>query len=209
MAQLPSHSSPKSGSSPSSNSSPRGNFASSNPKRPGKCTETQPFKLHTQRRGLSKVELMAKLQDLLAQEAKQRVPIAQKLPLTTDKSEVLPKGPVKEQTKPMKIKLHTQLRAVKRAEFNDWVANKIYLLEQERLKEEKLLKLMEEEEIKMLRKQLIPRAQLMPLFDRPFFPQRSTRPLTMPKDPSFHMMRNQCSHCVIRSGLNSLHQHVV
>ncbi|XP_020522494.1 protein TPX2 isoform X2 [Amborella trichopoda] len=189
MAQLPSHSSPKSGSSPSSNSSPRGNFASSNPKRPGKCTETQPFKLHTQRRGLSKVELMAKLQDLLAQEAKQRVPIAQKLPLTTDKSEVLPKGPVKEQTKPMKIKLHTQLRAVKRAEFNDW--------------------LMEEEEIKMLRKQLIPRAQLMPLFDRPFFPQRSTRPLTMPKDPSFHMMRNQCSHCVIRSGLNSLHQHVV
>lgn len=34
------------------------------------------------------------------------------------------------------------------------------------------MQMMEEEEIKMLRKEMVPRAQLMPLFDRPFFPQR-------------------------------------
>ncbi|KAK9115867.1 hypothetical protein Sjap_014814 [Stephania japonica] len=45
--------------------------------------------------------------------------------------------------------------------------------------------IIEEEEIKMLRKEMIPKAQLMPFFDRPFFPQRSTRPLTVPKEPSF------------------------
>lgn len=32
--------------------------------------------------------------------------------------------------------------------------------------------MIEEEEVRMLRKEMIPRAQLMPFFDRPFFPQR-------------------------------------
>lgn len=35
-----------------------------------------------------------------------------------------------------------------------------------------LEQIIEEEEIRMLRKEMIPRAQLMPFFDRPFFPQR-------------------------------------
>lgn len=37
---------------------------------------------------------------------------------------------------------------------------------------ELLEQIIEEEEIRMLRKEMIPRAQLMPFFDRPFFPQR-------------------------------------
>ncbi|KAK9180784.1 hypothetical protein WN944_023919 [Citrus x changshan-huyou] len=35
-----------------------------------------------------------------------------------------------------------------------------------------ILQMIEEEEIRLMRKEMIPRAQLMPLFDRPFFPQR-------------------------------------
>jgi hypothetical protein len=35
-----------------------------------------------------------------------------------------------------------------------------------------LLKLAEEEEIKRLRKELVPKAQPMPYFDRPFIPRR-------------------------------------
>ncbi|KAK9118143.1 hypothetical protein Scep_016236 [Stephania cephalantha] len=58
-------------------------------------------------------------------------------------------------------------------------------MERQRREVEKLQKIIEEEEIKMLRKEMIPKAQLMPFFDRPFFPQRSTRPLTVPKEPSF------------------------
>ncbi|XP_059641764.1 microtubule-destabilizing protein 60 [Cornus florida] len=117
-------------------------------------------------------------------------------PLATKKpSLVSPKSPAKENTKPQEIKLHTQQRAVKRAMFNYSVATKLYLLEQQKKQVEKLQKMIEEEEIRMLRKEMIPRAQLMPLFDRPFFPQRSNRPLTVPREPSFHFASSNCSTC--------------
>ncbi|XP_057500163.1 microtubule-destabilizing protein 60-like isoform X2 [Actinidia eriantha] len=94
----------------------------------------------------------------------------------------------KENTKPQDFKFHTQDRAVKRALFNYTVATKEYLIERQKKQIEKLQKIIEEEEVRMLRKEMIPRAQLMPFFDRPFFPQRSNRPLTVPREPSFHMM---------------------
>ncbi|KAL5721986.1 hypothetical protein ACHQM5_005559 [Ranunculus cassubicifolius] len=59
------------------------------------------------------------------------------------------------------------------------------MIEHQRQQEERFRKMIEEEEIRMLRREMVPRAQLMPLFDRPFLPQRSTRPLTIPKEPSF------------------------
>ncbi|PIA63739.1 hypothetical protein AQUCO_00201229v1 [Aquilegia coerulea] len=70
------------------------------------------------------------------------------------------------------------------------------MIEHQRQQEEKFRKLIEEEEIRMLRKEMIPRAQLMPLFDRPFFPQRSTRPLTIPRDPSFHSINSKSWRCM-------------
>ncbi|KAF5957959.1 hypothetical protein HYC85_005184 [Camellia sinensis] len=94
----------------------------------------------------------------------------------------------KENTKPQDFKLHTQERAAKRALFNYTVATKLYLLERQKKQIEKLQK--------MLRKEMIPRAQLMPFFDRPFFPQRSNRPLTVPREPSFHMVGGKCSSSI-------------
>ncbi|GMP32421.1 hypothetical protein CsSME_00006182 [Camellia sinensis var. sinensis] len=102
----------------------------------------------------------------------------------------------KENTKPQDFKLHTQERAAKRALFNYTVATKLYLLERQKKQIEKLQKMIEEEEVKMLRKEMIPRAQLMPFFDRPFFPQRSNRPLTVPREPSFHMVGGKCSSSI-------------
>ncbi|XP_050368706.1 microtubule-destabilizing protein 60 [Argentina anserina] len=102
------------------------------------------------------------------------------------------KSPTRENTKPQDVKLHTQERATKRAMFNYTVAAKLSILEQRRKQEEMLHKMIEEEEIRLLRKEMIPRAQLMPYFDRPFIPQRSSRPLTIPKEPSFRMMSNKC-----------------
>ncbi|PSS21444.1 hypothetical protein CEY00_Acc10488 [Actinidia chinensis var. chinensis] len=98
------------------------------------------------------------------------------------------KPAAKENTKPQDFKFHTQDRAVKRALFNYTVATKEYLIERQKKQIEKLQKIIEEEEVRMLRKEMIPRAQLMPFFDRPFFPQRSNRPLTVPREPSFNMM---------------------
>ncbi|XXG74155.1 hypothetical protein AAC387_Pa07g2945 [Persea americana] len=173
---------------------------SSQSSRAVRCSQRQPFRLHTESRGQLKERAFVKrLQETNAEEAKNRVRIAQGLPLTTDKPEIPFKPPVKEQTKPVEIKLHTQQRAVRRAGFNDLVATKMNWQEQQRQQLEKLCKTLEEEEIRMLRKQMVPRAQLMPLFDRPFYPQRSTRPLTVPKEPTFHL-RSKCWNCTPCSG---------
>ncbi|KAL4330748.1 hypothetical protein AHAS_Ahas13G0431100 [Arachis hypogaea] len=80
-------------------------------------------------------------------------------------------SPPKENTKPQEFKLHTQERAVKRAMFNYAVTTKFYLMEIQKRQAEKLQKMIEEEEIRMLRKEMVPRAQLMPYFDKPFSPQ--------------------------------------
>nr|XP_043635059.1 protein TPX2 [Erigeron canadensis] len=90
----------------------------------------------------------------------------------------------KENTKFTEIKLQTKERAVKRAFFNYSVATKLYLMEQQKRQIERIQKIIEEEEVRMLRKEMIPRAQLMPLFDRPFIPRRSTTPTRVAKKPS-------------------------
>ncbi|XP_048139438.1 protein TPX2 isoform X2 [Rhodamnia argentea] len=125
--------------------------------------------------------------------------------LSADKSK---KPSAKENTKPVDVKLHTQQRAAKRAMFNYSVATKLYLMEKQKKHEEKLQKMIEEEEIRLLRKEMIPRAQLMPLFDRPFYPQRSSRPLTIPREPAFRMLSSKCWTCMYCTHqLYSFHQH--
>ncbi|KAL1833529.1 hypothetical protein DCAR_0103622 [Daucus carota subsp. sativus] len=104
---------------------------------------------------------------------------------------VVQKHVTKENTKPVDFRLHTQQRAVSRAIYNYTVATKVYLLERQKKQIEKVQKMIEEEEVKMLRKEMVPKAQLMPRFNKPFYPQRSTRPLTIPKEPS--MMSDKCS----------------
>ncbi|KAJ3683438.1 hypothetical protein LUZ60_013665 [Juncus effusus] len=114
-----------------------------------------------------------------------------------------PKSPEKEYvTKPLikekniykaekSFRLHSEERALQRKSYNFMVASKINSMEIIRRFEEKILKVIEEEEIKVMRKEMVPKAQLMPHFNRPFYPQRSTRPLTKPKEPSF-LKQNCC-----------------
>ncbi|KAL5539533.1 hypothetical protein UlMin_043861 [Ulmus minor] len=90
--------------------------------------------------------------------------------------------------KPREIKLHTQQRTISDYE----VVTKLYLIKQQKNQ------LVEEEEIHLLRKEMVPRAQLVPFFDRPFFPQRSNSPLTIPREPTFGLITRKCStskHC--------------
>ncbi|KAI8004121.1 Protein TPX2 [Camellia lanceoleosa] len=150
-----------------------------------KATYQKPFKLRTEERGRYKEEVFVKkLQQMMMEEEKQRIPIAQGLPWTTDEPECLVKPAVKEITGPVDLVLHSDVRAVKRAEFDQ---QKMSLVEQYRKKRERQQKLAEEEEIRRLRKELIPRAQLMPYFDRPFIPRRSMKHCTIPKEPKFHI----------------------
>ncbi|KAJ4749117.1 TPX2 (targeting protein for Xklp2) protein family [Rhynchospora pubera] len=113
-------------------------------------------------------------------------------PSKDEKSKYSPRPILKEKTLKAEknFRLHSEERAVRRASFDYMVASKINSLEIIRRFEEKILKVIEEEEIKIMRKDMVPKAQLMPIFDRPFYPHRSTRPLTVPKEPSF--LKQKC-----------------
>ncbi|CAJ2665780.1 unnamed protein product [Trifolium pratense] len=133
-----------------------------------KVTSQKPFMLRTEQRGKMKDEkLMKKVKDILTEEEKMRIPIAQALPWTIYEPECLIKPPAKESTKPIDVKLRSDMRAIDRAEFDHQLA--------------------EEEEIRRLRKELIPKAQPMPYFDKPFIPRRSMKQLTIPEEPKFHI----------------------
>ncbi|XP_020551864.1 uncharacterized protein LOC105167639 isoform X2 [Sesamum indicum] len=138
-----------------------------------KATSQKPFMLRTEQRGRYKEEeFTKKLQQMMEEQEKLRVPIAQGLPWTTDQPECLVKPPVKENTRPVDLVLHSDSRALERAEFDDQVAKKMNLIEQYRMEREREQKLAKEEEIRRLRKELVPKAQPMPYFDRPFIPRR-------------------------------------
>ncbi|XWS40973.1 hypothetical protein CRYUN_Cryun17cG0041200 [Craigia yunnanensis] len=158
----------------------------------------KPFKLRTEQRGkVKEEEFMKKIQEMMVEREKQRIPIAQGLPWTTDEPEVLIKPPVKENTRPVDLRLHSDVRAVGRAEFDHQVAEKMSLIEQYKMERERQQKMAEEEEIKRLRKELIPKAQPMPYFDRPFIPRRSLKHPTIPKEPKFHIPQHKKIKCCI------------
>ncbi|XBI80705.1 hypothetical protein VPH35_089794 [Triticum aestivum] len=105
-------------------------------------------------------------------------------------SQTSPKRSTKHEQPLSYCRLHTEERAIRRAGYNYQIASKINTEEIIRRFEDKLSQVMEEREIKMMRKEMVPKAQLMPAFDKPFHPQRSRRPLTVPKEPSF--LRLKC-----------------
>ncbi|XP_022773750.1 protein WVD2-like 4 [Durio zibethinus] len=167
-------------------------------KRQLKPTSQKPFKLRTEQRGkVKEEEFMKKIQEMMEEQEKQRIPIAQGLPWTTDEPEILIKPPVKEFTRPVDLRLHSDVRAVERAEFDHQVAEKISLIEQYKMERERQQKIAEEEEIKRLRKELIPKAQPMPYFDRPFIPRRSLKHPTIPKEPKVHIPQHKKIKCCI------------
>lgn len=163
-----------------------------------KVTSQKPFKLRTEQRGrLKEEEFMKKLQEMVIEEERQRIPVAQGLPWTTDEPECLIKPTVKDNTRPMDLKLHSDLRAVERADFDHQVAEKMSLIEQYKMERERQQKLAEEEEIRRLRKELVPKAQPMPYFDRPFIPRRSMKHPTVPREPKFHIPQHKKIKCYL------------
>ncbi|KAF8090172.1 hypothetical protein N665_0483s0011 [Sinapis alba] len=161
-----------------------------------KVTSLKPFKLRTEQRGKVKEEEFAKkLQEITMVEEKMRIPIAQGLPWTTDEPECLVKPHVKDITIPVDLTLHSDVRAVERAEFDQQVAEKMSFIEQYKMDREREQKVAEEEEIRRLRKELVPKAQPMPYFDRPFIPRRSNKHPTAPRDPKFHRPQHKKIRC--------------
>ncbi|KAG2542559.1 MAP7 domain-containing protein 1-like isoform X2 [Panicum virgatum] len=160
-----------------------------------KVTSQHPFKLRTEQRGRFKEQqFVQKVQEMLLEEEKKRIHIAQGLPWTTDEPECLVKPAVKERTELIDLVLHSDVRALERAEFDQHVLERNKFAEQQRLEWERQQELEEQERIRQLRRtELIPKAQPMPYFDRPFIPKRSTKPATVPMEPKFQLRPEKLS----------------
>ncbi|XP_073136802.1 microtubule-destabilizing protein 60-like [Henckelia pumila] len=162
------------------------NFSRRHWRRRPRTTSPKPFMLRTEERGkIKEKEFMKKLQQMMVEEEKLRTPTTQGLPWTTEEPECVVKPPTKENTRPIDLVMHSDTRAVQRARFDHQVAKKISLLEHYRMEREKQQKLAEEEEIRRLRRELVPKALPMPYFDTPFVPKRSTKHPTIPREPKF------------------------
>ncbi|XP_072056361.1 microtubule-destabilizing protein 60-like [Arachis hypogaea] len=108
-----------------------------------RVTSQKPFKLRTEERGkVKEEEFVKKIHEMMTEEEKQRIPIAQGLPWTTDEPECLVKPPVKEITQPIDLQLHSDVRAMDRAEFDHQVAEKLSLIEQYKLEKERQQKVL-------------------------------------------------------------------
>lgn len=145
---------------------------------------------------MKEYEFSKRLQHMWQEEERLRIPLAQGLPWTTEEPAIPPKPPVKEQTKPEAFRLITDIRAVERAEFDDCVAERQRQEEMMRQEEEMRRKVAEEEEVRRLRREMVPRAQLMPYFDRPFMPRRSSKKLTVPREPKFLLKQHKRPRCM-------------
>nr|CAB3501618.1 unnamed protein product [Digitaria exilis] len=150
-----------------------------------KVTSPHPFKLRTEQRGRFKEQQLAqKVREMLLEQEKKRIPIAQGLPWTTYEPECIIKPAVKEGTEPLDLVLHSDVHALERAEFDQrW--NEFG--KQQRLKWQRQDELEEQERIRQLRTELIPKAQPMTYFDRSFILKRSTKPATIPMELKFHL----------------------
>ncbi|KAG6547015.1 hypothetical protein Mapa_011632 [Marchantia paleacea] len=155
-----------------------------------KTTCPQPFRLRTEERGaLKEVEFNKKIELYLSAKEKMQNATFQ---FTTNKdvrSTVKPpRIPSKDtKTSVKQVQQHTQARAAERALFNMQVTEKSIRADEERQEKEKRMQHDADEEIKRMRKQMVPHAQKMPFFDRPFKPHRSTKTLTVPSSPKFHL----------------------
>ncbi|KAG6543299.1 hypothetical protein Mapa_015213 [Marchantia paleacea] len=188
------------GSSKSSSvkSETEGNLGSAEKNARARNTHLEPFRLLTEERGALKTYQFAKkLEQIFAEEERLRNPIAQGLPWTTDEPEVVPKPPVKQPTKHVDFTHHSDSRAVSRAEFDYYVAERQMYMDMQREEEERQRQIAEQEEIKRLRREMVPRAQLMPFFDQPFMPSRSSKRLTVPKEPNFKTRQNKRAKCMV------------
>ncbi|KAE8691574.1 Insulinase (Peptidase family M16) protein isoform 1 [Hibiscus syriacus] len=159
-----------------------------------KSTSLKPFKLRTERRGKTKEEeFMKKIQEMMIEQEKQRIPIAQGLPWTTDEPEVLIKPPVKESTRPVDLWLHSDVRAEERAEFDHQVAEKMSIIEKYKMERERQQKKRRDKKVEEGART---KSTAQPYFDSPFIPRRSSKNPTIPREPKFHIPQHKKIKCM-------------
>ncbi|KAG6541554.1 hypothetical protein Mapa_017076 [Marchantia paleacea] len=100
-------------------------------------------------------------------------------------------------TEMQEFQFHLEARAVERADFDKRVVEKHNQYKRFREEYEAARRAEEERSIKAMRREMVPLARPMPVFGRPFVPQRSAKELTRPISPVFQtdvVTRRPSSH---------------
>ncbi|KAJ7548867.1 hypothetical protein O6H91_07G031300 [Diphasiastrum complanatum] len=149
---------------------------------PKASTKPEPFQLESLARHEEEVHRKAEeLARLEQAEAEMRKFKAQ--PLLSTGPVFIPERSRKPLTEVQEFSLLVDTRAVERAEFDKKLSEKQNHYKRFREELEAARKVEEERFIKTLRKEMVPQARPMPIFAKPFVPQRSSKTPTRPMSP--------------------------
>ncbi|CAN0896799.1 Protein TPX2 [Linum grandiflorum] len=157
---------------------------------PKPCTRPEPFQLESLVRHEQEMQKeMEERQRKEKEEAQMRIYKAQ--PILKEDPIPLPEKVRRPLTEVQQVQLHVDHRATNRAEFDHKVKEKEMVYKRYR-EESEAAKLVEEEKaLKQMRRTMVPHARPVPNFEKPFFPQKSSKDATRPKSPRLRVLRRR------------------
>nr|TKS04822.1 hypothetical protein D5086_0000139280 [Populus alba] len=152
---------------------------------PKPCTRAEPFQLESLVRHEEEMQReMQERERKEKEEAQMRIFRAQ--PVLKEDPIPLPEKVRKPLTQVQQFNLNADHRAVERAEFDQKVKEKEMLYKRYR----ETARMMEEEKaLKQLRRTMVPHARPVPNFNRPFFPEKSSKETTNARSPNLRVLQ--------------------
>ncbi|KAF2283248.1 hypothetical protein GH714_043600 [Hevea brasiliensis] len=166
------------------------------------CTKPEPFQLESLVRHEEEMRReMDERQRIEKEEANTRIFRAQ--PVIKEDPMPLPEKVRKPLTQVQQFNLHTDHRAVDRAEFDQQVKEKEQLYKRYREESEAARMVEEEKALKQLRRTMVPHARTVPSFDHPFCPKKSSKETTKAKSPNLRVLRRRERQKMINNAVSS------
>uniref|UniRef100_A0A3N7F8A0 TPX2 C-terminal domain-containing protein n=1 Tax=Populus trichocarpa TaxID=3694 RepID=A0A3N7F8A0_POPTR len=157
---------------------------------PKPCTKAEPFQLESLVR--HEEEMQREMQERERKEkdeAQMRIFRAQ--PVLKEDPIPLPEKVRKPLTQVQQFNLNADHRAVGRAEFDQKVKEKEMLYKRYREGSETARMMEEEKALKQLRRTMVPHARPVPNFNRPFFPEKSSKETTNARSPNLRVLQRR------------------
>ncbi|KAL9339992.1 hypothetical protein Peur_066211 [Populus x canadensis] len=157
---------------------------------PKPCTKAEPFQLESLVRHEEEMQReMQERERKEKEEAQMRIFRAQ--PVLKEDPIPLPEKVRKPLTQVQQFNLNADHRAVERAEFDQKVKEKEMLYKRYREESETARMMEEEKALKQLRRTMVPHARPVPNFNRPFFPEKSSKETTNARSPNLRVLQRR------------------
>uniref|UniRef100_A0A6N2MST9 TPX2 C-terminal domain-containing protein n=1 Tax=Salix viminalis TaxID=40686 RepID=A0A6N2MST9_SALVM len=157
---------------------------------PKPCTKAEPFQLESLVRHEEEMQReMQERERKEKEEAQMRIFRAQ--PVLKEDPIPLPEKVRKPLTQVQQFNLNADQRAVERAGFDQKVKEKEMLYKRYREESEAARMMEEEKALKQLRRTMVPLSRPVPNFNRPFFPEKSSKETTKAKSPNLRVLQRR------------------